>query len=506
MPEYLAPGVYIEEIERGPTPIVGVSTSTAAFLGETERGPVWPRSVTSYPDFVRLYGDGHDDDRFLPDAIKGFFDNGGTRCFVARVVGAGAATGSADVGGFTVTARDPGAWSGRTWIRIGPGSTLGPSGDVVGFRLRVDHWDDESEVPNDAASVDTASTATISEDFDDLSLDPASTAHYGKVIGHAHASLITITAAPDAALPLDEHAARLTGGADGAASTVADFRGDAAEPDDRTGLAALELDEFREVAIVNAPAAGYDVARAVIEHCERGRFRFAVVDAQPNPADPTDIAPRDDVADSARAAFYSPWIYVADPDGGGRRLIPPGGPVCGIYARTDTTRGVFKAPANVTIAGAVDVEFDIDRGAQELLNPRGVNAIRRFPRRGIRVWGARTMSSDPLWRYVSVRRLLGFLEESILRSTRWAVFEPNNQRLWSHVERAVTGFLRSQWREGALLGTKEAEAFFVRVDRRTMTEDDIADGRLIIEIGVAPVRPAEFIVVRIAQKTKEASS
>jgi phage tail sheath protein FI len=180
--------------------------------------------------------------------------------------------------------------------------------------------------------------------------------------------------------------------------------------------------------------------------------------------------------------------------------------VCGIYALTDNTRGVFKAPANETLAGAVDLEYDINQGTQEVLNPRGVNAIRRFPGRGIRLWGARTMSSDPLWKYVNVRRLFIFLEASIYNSTQWVVFEPNDPRLWARVKQTVTLFLRTQWREGALLGLKEEEAFSVAVGRETMTEDDLLNGRLIVEVGVAPVRPAEFVVFRVFQKTQEAKS
>ncbi len=180
--------------------------------------------------------------------------------------------------------------------------------------------------------------------------------------------------------------------------------------------------------------------------------------------------------------------------------------MCGIYSRSDNSRGVWKAPANETVAGALDLEFDIDQGSQEILEPRGVNVIRQFPGRGIRVWGARTLSSDPSWKYVSVRRLFIFLEASIDRSTKWVVFEPNDQQLWARVKQTITLFLRTQWRDGALLGAKEEEAFWVAVGHKTMTEDDILNGRLIIEIGIAPIRPAEFVILRIHQKTQKAKS
>lgn len=506
MPEYLAPGVYIEEIERGPKPIQGVATSTAAFLGETERGPLRPQFVTSYGAFLRLYGDVYAEDKYLPYAVRSFFDNGGRRCYIARIAGAGANASSATVEGLTITALGPGASGDRIWVRIGPGTTRGPGDQPVGFRLRVDYWANAADVPADVASIETGPTPTISEDFDDLSVDPSSIASYDKVVNNFNSSLIEMTGPDDVALPAADASAQLAGGADGNLPTTVEFRGVAIDPNNRTGLAALDLDQYREVAIVHAPGVDYTIALEVVQHCERNRFRFAVVDPLPNLANVNSVVPRDNITDSTYAAFYYPWIYVSDPRSGRRKLIPPGGAACGIYALTDNTRGVFKAPANETVAGAIDLEYDIDQGTQELLNPRGVNAIRQFPGRGIRVWGARTMSSDPLWKYVPVRRLFIFLEASIYESTQWVVFEPNDPRLWNRVKQTITLFLRTQWREGALLGAKEEEAFTVTVDRSTMTADDILNGRLIVEVGIAPVRPAEFVIFRIFQKTQEAKS
>ena len=191
------------------------------------------------------------------------------------------------------------------------------------------------------------------------------------------------------------------------------------------------------------------------------------------------------------------------PEPGPPRLIPPGGHVLGVYARTDSERGVFKAPANEVLRGVLDLEFAIDDATQDVLNPRGVNVTRNFPGRGIRVWGARTISSNALWKYVSVRRLFIFLERSIYEGTQWVVFEPNDDRLWARVVDTIRLFLRDQWRLGALFGRTEQEAFFITCDRTTMTLDDILNGRLICEIGVAPVRPAEFVVFRIFQSTAE---
>ena len=186
--------------------------------------------------------------------------------------------------------------------------------------------------------------------------------------------------------------------------------------------------------------------------------------------------------------------------------MPPTGHVAGIFARTDIERGVHKAPANEVVAGRRRPEPSSCRspkGEQDILNPRGVNCIRDFRTdgRGIRVWGARTMSSDPEWKYVNVRRLFIFVEESIDEGTQWVVFEPNDEPLWAQVRRSIDELPARVWRSGALMGTTQEEAFFVKCDRTTMTQDDIDNGRLICYIGIAPVKPAEFVIFRISQKT-----
>jgi hypothetical protein len=368
----------------------------------------------------------------------------------------------------------------------------------VGFRLRLDYWANPADVPDAASTIgDAAIRPSVSEDFDDLSLDPASPSYYVKRANGFNSSLVQVSAADDAEAPIgDGVSGRLDAGTDGHPLTAADYEGDDADPVRRRGLKALELDRFREVAIVYAPGVDYDTARLVVTHCERIRFRLAVVDSLSGEANAVRIEPREQVTDTKYGAFYYPWIYVTDPRSGVRTKVPPGGPVCGIYALTDNTRGVFKAPANESLAGAVELEFDVNQGSQGILNARGVNVIRRFPGRGIRLGGARTMSSNPLWQYVNVRRLFIFLEASIYLSTQWVVFEPNDPRLWARVKQTVTHFLRTLWLEGALLGLSEQEAFSVAVGSETMTEDDLLNGHLIVEIGVAPVRPAEFVVFR----------
>jgi uncharacterized protein len=518
MPVYLSPGVYVEEIERGPRPIEGVPTSTAAFLGETERGPLRPRLVTNYNEYRRWFGDVFRDARYLPYAAAGFFENGGKLLYVARIVGDAATTASRVLGDFTVSAVGPGVWGTRVWIRVEDGTIKDASGNS-GFRLKVAYW---SSVPVGFAAFDPFDPTNknllprpqLSEDYDDLSVDPLSSDFFGKRLldvntNQSVSPLVRIertggtTSKPanNAGTFLDAVAID-----DPNPLGVDDFQG--AIAGGRTevqGLDALELDPFREVALVYAPRpadVADDVARAVIEHCERSRFRFAVVDPG-READPSSLDPRTDLTDTQYAATYAPWIWTSDPRSGSRVRVPPGGHTLGVYARSDTERGVYKAPANEILRGALDLVIDVNDGVQAAMNPRGVNAIRRFPGRGIRVWGARTLSSNGLWKYVSVRRLFIFLERSIYEGTQWVVFEPNDDKLWARVRDTVRLFLRSQWRSGALFGRTEEEAFFITCDRTTMTQDDILNGRLICEVGIAPVRPAEFVIFRVFQHTAE---
>jgi phage tail sheath protein FI len=214
--------------------------------------------------------------------------------------------------------------------------------------------------------------------------------------------------------------------------------------------------------------------------------------------------------DSKYAALYHPWIEILDPtqrpsQGAPQRriMLPPSGFVTGIYARSDIERGVHKAPANEIVRGLTRFEANINKARQDVLNPEGINALRFFEGRGNRVWGARTISSDPEWKYVNVRRLFIYIEHSIDKGTQWAVFEPNNQRLWANIRQTVEDFLLVLWRDGALLGDKPEDAYFVRCDRTTMTQNDLDNGRLICLIGIAPVKPAEFVIFRIGQWTAD---
>ena len=514
MPEYSYPGVYVDEGGPGPRQIEGVPTSTAAFIGETERGSTMPRLVTSYKEYRRWFGDASGDAKFMPHCVRGFFDNGGTRMYVCRIAHHAATCAEAVVGNFTVRAVGPGSWGTRVYFRIAAASATRPPADgmpvAAGFRLMVAYFPAQP-TPADLEwfdSPDTSPPPAYFEVFDNLEADPQSPDHWRKRLAGASAlaELSSRVDTPATERPPNGPATPLgANGSDGdGAGDVADFEGAGIAPGDPPrGLAALERDAYREVALVYAPGAPVAVNRSVIRHCERKRFRFAVVDADPG-TDVMQFEPRSVIGDTAFAALYVPWITVLDPQDGARKVVPPGGHVLGVYARTDVNAGVFKAPANEILEGVVELAENIDGVQQATLAARGINAIRRFPDRGIRVWGARTVSSDAMWKYVSVRRLFIFLEHSIDEGTRWVVFEPNDDRLWTRVRDAICLFLRNQWRLGALAGQTEQQAFFVACDRTTMTADDILNGRLVCEIGIAPVRPAEFVVIRILQKTREA--
>jgi uncharacterized protein len=269
-------------------------------------------------------------------------------------------------------------------------------------------------------------------------------------------------------------------------------------PGARTGIESLvDVDDVR---IVVAPGQTSDTVQlALIAHCERMRYRFAVLDGERDPGAVDAVLAHRDLYDTSFAAYYSPWV--SQNVDGEVRYLPPSGAVAGVCARVDNQRGVWKAPANEVVNNVRDLRIRYTTGEQEILNPRGVNLIRRFDQGGIRVWGARTLSSDPSVKYVNVRRTLQFLEASIERSTQWVVFEINAPETWARVVASVRAFLRTQWRDGALLGRTEDDAFFVRCDESTMTADDVLNGRLICRIGVAIVRPAEFVIFRVEQLT-----
>lgn len=247
-----------------------------------------------------------------------------------------------------------------------------------------------------------------------------------------------------------------------------------------------------------------NVQLTLTAHCEKLASCFAVLDMPRDAKRVQDVINHRDIFDSDYAALYHPWLTVFDPLDKKNFAIPPSGAIMGIYARTDNSRGVHKAPANEVVRACVGLDCQFNKGEQDILNPKGVNLIRSFPGQGIRVWGARTATSNPSWKYINVRRLFIFIEESIKANTSWAVFEPNDETLWVRVQRTISVFLTGLWRDGMLAGSSTDQAFFVNIGRETMSQDDIDNGRLICVIGVAPVKPAEFIIFRITQKTSDA--
>lgn len=299
----------------------------------------------------------------------------------------------------------------------------------------------------------------------------------------------------------------LANGSDGNVAGVgpAVYMGADNGPGKRSGLRAFL--ENSDVSIMAIPGAvSPEVQAALIAFCENKKSCFAILDIPMDKKKTNEVAEFRDMFDSAYAAMYHPWLEMPDPLSRRNAYFPPSGAMAGIYARTDIERGVHKAPANEIVRGCTGLSCSYNEGEQDILNPKGVNLIRAFTGRGIRVWGARTISSNGLWKYLNVRRLFIFVEESIKANTNWVVFEPNSEMLWSRVTRTIEMFLATCWRDGALAGTTPSEAFFVECGRTTMTQDDIDNGRLICTIGIAPVKPAEFVIFRITQRTASTES
>ncbi len=594
MPEYLAPGVYVEETSFRAKSIEGVGTSTTAFVGPTRRGPVGERSdvITSLSEFERLYGSlenlGFADARganpslnFVAHGARAYFDNGGSRLYVVRC-GNGAVAASAvlragaappappepDPERIAVVARFGGAsGNGRLMVReilrpatsrtletapagsvvrVTTSSGTPPSDTVTTYQKVGTAWQDEATPPNTLTVTDTirAELVTLAVEFvdadgysqawEDLGLGAAHPRAVGTVLAvqpsnradelqnlvafqiggevTAFELRAALAALPAVAGDTDgRRELRLAGGTDGAAPQVG-----AATVVGSYSHALAQLLALEDVSIVAAPgSSAYADAQAVqgalVAHAESRRaYRIAVLDTPPAQTTGQVRDARGRI-DSRYAALYYPWVVAANPLARPGRddipkeiVLPPSGFVSGIYARNDVERGVYKAPANEVVRGALRFESDINFGQQEVLNPIGVNCLRYLSGRGYRVWGARLVSSDPEWKYVSDRRYFNYLESSIDRGTQWAVFEPNGERLWANVRQTISDFLYNEWRNGALLGTTVEEAFFVRCDRSTMTQNDLDNGRLICLIGVAIIKPAEFVIFRIGQKTADA--
>ncbi|MEU6261252.1 phage tail sheath family protein [Streptomyces sp. NPDC047043] len=508
MPTYLTPGVYVEEVQSGARPIEGVGTAVAAFVGFAENGPFHtPTLVTSWDQYTQTFG-GFTEGAYLPLSVYGYFANGGGAAYIVRIGGQAedASAPSVNGGRRANKAAEP--------VQLG-GFLVAAKPGVTGVSVEVADADGENP-PEDRFKVLVRQGDQVAETYE------ASTRKNvkGYLVNQARASkLIQVTeqqgaaqsrpAAGTLAVPDAPAAPAANGSGDVARLDAAEYVGDAGA---RTGFGGLEtIDEITMVAVPDLMSAYQrgdidaegvrTVQLAVISHCEQMGDRVAVLDTPPGLNAQQVRAWRNDEAgyDSRYATLYYPWVRVFDPAAGRNTTVPPSGHIAGVWARSDAERGVHKAPANEVIRGAVDLELRLSKGEQDLLNPIGVNCVRAFPGRGIRIWGARTLSSDPAWRYLNVRRLFNYLEESILLGTQWVVFEPNDDRLWSSIRRNVTAFLTEEWRRGALFGRTAEEAFYVKCDRDNNPQESIDQGRVICEIGVSPVKPAEFVVFRLAQ-------
>ena len=304
----------------------------------------------------------------------------------------------------------------------------------------------------------------------------------------------------------------LSGGNDGQRPGAAEYEGqDDPDQQHKTGLKQFEA--IDDISIVAAPGTTWnyvdpyrDEANAItgllLAHAENMRYRIAVLDSAQNQTI-SDVRKMRAKLDSKYGALYFPWVRIFDPITRKVISLPPSGFVSGIYARNDIERAVYKAPANEVVRLSIGFDMLLSKAQQDVLNPEGINCFRFFEGRGMLLWGARTVSSDPEWKYVNLRRYFAYLEHSIDRGTQWAVFEPNGERLWANVRRTIEDFLLNEWQTGALLGDKPEKAYFVKCDRTTMTQNDLDNGRLVCLIGVVVVKPAEFVIFRIGQWTAD---
>jgi len=502
----LTPGVYVEEIPAQSKPIEGVSTSVAAFVGLAPGGPInTPMRISNWTQFARLYGDPSNPDNgpfmeggYLAHAVYGFFANGGSLAWIVRV-------GKED-GAPTAQAALPAA--GDTNVETY--RALAQKGVDGSIAVEIEEENPGGE-KGDATYKVTVSKGSDVEEYEGLTLKKGRNNIVTKV--NAASKLIKLeetggSVPEELRIPATGKYSLSVPSMPAGEIEAGDFEGDVAK---RRGMGSLAaLTEVSMVVMPDVMALGKngdgdvqirDLQGKMIAHCENMGERMALLDAPPDML-PQDILEwRMETAgyDSKFATLYYPWIEVMDPISKRPMMVPPSGHVAGIWARTDSTRGVHKAPANEVVMGANGLGFQITGDEQGALNKVGINCIRSFPGRGIRVWGARTISSDPEWRYLNVRRLFNFISESIMDGTQWAVFEPNDQRLWTSLQVSASNFLTRVWRDGALFGANPTEAFYVKCDAETNPPDMVEAGQVTVEIGIAPVKPAEFVVFRISQ-------
>ena len=499
------PGVYIEELPSGVRTITGVSTSIAAFVGWAPKGPVdRAQRILSWQDYERFYGGLHPRS-LLSYAVSHFFANGGQDAYVARCVATGApdipaASASLALGDLTLTAKNPGSWGNQygiairnrtddlTHTRFGVRVVLFPLFPALTNEVVVESFENVSMAPDDqrfVKSVVDAQSAFINATVTGPAVPPDTTAPSPALVGGDDGTVLQ----PDN--PNFEAALDLT-----------------------SGTAAIHLlDHVDLFNLLCIPGETNQTLLGPLQTYCHDRRAFLLIDCQENVSLTTlqDVSPSGALSgltgsDSVNSAFYFPWLTAADPLQENRlRSYPPSGFVAGIYARTDSTRGVFKAPAGIdaSVTGASGVTQTLNDPQNGTLNPLAINCIRQFAVYGTVVWGARTLAGNDQrgseWKYVPVRRMALFIEESLYRGTKWVVFEPNDEPLWAQIRLNIGAFMHSLFRQGAFAGQTPRDAYFVKCDKETTTQDDVNRGIVNILVGFAPLKPAEFVVIKIQQ-------
>jgi phage tail sheath protein FI len=480
----LHPGVYIEEVPSGVRTIQGVATSIALFVGWAARGSTTrPARIGSFADYAREFG-GLDSRTLLGHALMHFFANGGTDAYVVRLVDSAAQLAGAafDTNLLQFKATSPGKWAEAFQIK-----TKRVSGSTERFRVDV----------LDAGGV-------VVESFPNLSM-VATDPRFPTNVINGRSAIVTVTGTtPGTTAPADA-TKPLTGGADGA---VLDPQASSnAFPNALDAALAAATDQIPLFNLLCVPGLVDKTALTKLQTLCRTRRAFLLVDSPEGETVAnmgtalTGLTP----VDAVNSALFYPWVRAKDPLTGAVASFPPCGFVAGVFARTDSARGVWKAPAgsDASLTGALELERTLSDRDSAILNPRGINCLRTLPVYGNVVWGSRTLHGDDdrgsEWKYVPVRRLALFLEESLFRGTQWVVFEPNDEPLWAQIRLNVGAFMNDLFRQGAFQGKSPREAYFVRCDRTTTTQQDIDRGIVNIEIGFAPLKPAEFVVLRIQQ-------
>lgn len=543
---YLAPGVYVEEVSGGSKPIEGVATAVAGFIGFAEKGPFnTPTLVTNWMQYRNTFGD-FIEGSYLAHSVYGYFNNGGGVAYVVRLGADGNGSVQAQPPQRLIPSKTTGGALGSLQVAALTGAPAGvvveigsaiapetpatpPSASAAG-EVKPDPKGKGPEAKADGApgvetvGADTMFTMTVRagdtrETYENVSTRRGDARFVETVVneGRQKSRLVAIKLEADGGeatlmAPPQLGLYNLEASAPSVELTSvspAEYVGDTSE---RSGLGGFDaVDDLTIVCIPDLMSAYQRglineegvraVQTALIDHCERNGNRVAVLDALPDmkPQRVKDWRMNEARYDSSYAAFYYPWIQVADPVSGKTINVPPSGHIAGVWARVDNERGVHKAPANETIRGCIGLEYQTTTTEQTLLNPVGINCIRAFPGRGIRIWGARTLSSDPEWRYLNVRRLFCYVRESIGLGTQWTVFEPNDMDLWLKIRRDIGAFLTRVYNTGALFGATAGEAFFVKCDAQNNTPETIDAGQVICEIGLAPTKPAEFVIFRVAQ-------